>query len=82
MNTSESRKFKPGDIVRVVRGESKNWILDGAMRVLGYRSSVAIDLETFDGGNAAKGEYLPYCLDFDCELDVFLNAAHKAVRDA
>jgi hypothetical protein len=80
----EPNKFKPGDIVRVVRGSSKDWILRDPVRVVGYRRGhyAVIDIESLDGGNAVINGCSPFCFDFDCELDVFLSAAQEAVRDA
>jgi hypothetical protein len=78
----EPNKFKPGDIVRVVRYPSEEWIRSGPVRVIGYRNGVSIDVETLDGRDASINGFKSYCIDMDCELDPFLGNAQRAVRDA
>jgi hypothetical protein len=77
-------KFKPGDIIRVVRGASKDWIQPIPVVVMRYwqgRDDL-IDLRPLHGEKITKPGFSPYCFAHDCEFDVFLNAAHRAVRDA
>lgn len=79
----EPNKFKPGDIVRVIGDRSKNWIRPGLpVRITRTTSSSITHVEALDGGDPSAKNCSPWVHDYDCELDVFLNAAHQAVRDA
>lgn len=83
--SSDPRKFKPGDIIRVVRGESMNWIENTPVVVKGYwegRCDI-IDLSPLQNGDRiTKSGFSPYCFQGDCEIDTFLDAADKAVKNA
>jgi len=80
--SSVERKFQPGDIVRVVRYPSKEWICSGPVRVTGHHSPSAIWVETMQGRDAGIDGFRSYCIEDDCELDTFLDTAQKAIRDA
>lgn len=73
-------KFEPGDVIRVVQGESLAWVKRVPLVVLGYQFNEAPHVLTIDGGDPTTSDtWINHVLDEDCVLDVFLTAARKAI---
>lgn len=81
--SSDQRRFKPGDIVRSLSGLSHNWTRGIPMQVDTVDSTGWLDVVPFQTTELFMGRCTRlWVLAADCELDVFLNAAHKAAQDA
>ncbi len=71
-------KFKPGDIIRVVGGSSRQWLKNVPLVVLGYQwpnDPFVLDL---DGNDPSLDDWTNHARDTDCVLDVFLTEARRA----
>lgn len=72
-------KFKPGDVIRIVDGDSKTWVKSVPLVVQGYmfpNSPHVLDLHGDDP--TTSDQWINHVQDEDCVLDVFLTEARKA----
>lgn len=72
-------KFKTGDVIRIVGGESKHWVKQVPLVVLGYQFIESPHVLALDGSDpTTSDEWINHVRDEDCVLDVFLTEARKA----
>lgn len=78
-NSHSSGKFKPGDVIRVVQGDSLKWVKRVPLVVLGYEYHENPHVLALDGSDPTiSDEWINHVQDEDCVLDVFLTEARKA----
>lgn len=82
------RNFNIGDVVRVVRGESKKWVIDVPLRVVEL-SLCGMDefivVTAIDGSDPSKPNFRNHVRKIDCEpnfLAICREAIKKGAKDA
>jgi len=72
-------KFKPGDVIRIIGGDSALWVKRVPLVVLGYQFPLSPHVLDLDGNDpTVSDEWINHVQDDDCVLDIFLTEVRRA----